>query len=195
MYKRIISLLLAVLVLAGLCACRRKAPASISDVYADDPPVTKADAAPEPSEDNGGDHAQSDKNAAPQEAQTVPESIADTNTVIVSVTPGVEASLGVVEGDAVSDLDENDLPNNPATAPPAPAQEPQELPQSFDITAMTYESYNAMSGSQQQEVINQFASPEEFMKWYNAVKELYETENPGIEIGGDGVIDMSTLGQ
>ena len=50
-----------------------------------------------------------------------------------------------------------------------------------------------MTGAQQQALIDQFASVEEFVKWYNASKAKYEAEHPDIEIGGDTVIDGSQL--
>ena len=64
---------------------------------------------------------------------------------------------------------------------------------SYTSDKLTYEQYNAMSGAQQRQVIEMFASPEEFMKWYRAVEAQYKAEHPDIEIGADGVIDAEDL--
>jgi len=50
-----------------------------------------------------------------------------------------------------------------------------------------------MSGAQQRQVIEMFASVEEFMKWYRAVEAKYQAEHPDIEIGADGVINAEDL--
>ena len=121
------------------------------------------------------------------------------NTQEEPVAPGVTATRGVVESDEDADLDfAEDDPAPGSTNPPpstdtsAPADEGNvDVP---DITTVTYEDYIAMTGAQQQAFINQFASTEEFVKWYNASKAKYDAEHPDIEIGGDTVIDGSQLG-
>jgi len=116
--------------------------------------------------------------------------------------PEENVQLGVVESDADPNIDEDDddMPAQNGSGveytPTEPKQEQveeQELPADFDITKLTYEQYNAMSGAQQRQVIEMFASPEEFMKWYRAVEAQYKAEHPDIEIGADGVIDAEDL--
>lgn len=62
----------------------------------------------------------------------------------------------------------------------------------FDITKLTYESYIAMDSDRQREIIDMFSSPQDFVRWYNAVKALYEAAHPDIEIGDDP-FDLGTL--
>lgn len=69
------------------------------------------------------------------------------------------------------------------------------LPNGLNIRDITYEMYMAMSGEEQQAVIAQFGSVEDFMVWFNAVKAIYEAEHPDIEVGGDGSVDGSQLGK
>ena len=111
--------------------------------------------------------------------------------------PEENVQLGVVEGDNDVDFEEGtiDVPSqNPAPTQPKQEQvEEQELPADFDITKLTYEQYNSMSGAQQKQVIEMFASVEEFMKWYRAVEAKYQAEHPDIEIGADGVINAEDL--
>ena len=51
---------------------------------------------------------------------------------------------------------------------------------------MSYEAYQAMSAEEQEAHFNSFASPADFFAWYNAAKDKFLAENPGIEIGPDG---------
>ena len=111
-----------------------------------------------------------------------------------STLPGdVDASLGVVPGEPTPDL-EDDIPSTPGTSQqPTPGGSAGGSTQAPSVTGVTYETYIAMTGAQQQAFIDQFASVEEFVKWYNASKAKYEAEHPDIEIGGDTVIDGSQL--
>ena len=60
-------------------------------------------------------------------------------------------------------------------------------------TLLTYEQFQAMTGAEQFAYQSSFADLDAFFAWYNAAKETYEKENPSIEIGGDGVVDMEDL--
>ena len=123
---------------------------------------------------------------------------APTEAPVEETLPGdVDVSLGVVPGEETPDLDE-DGPSNSGTTQQPSTQQPSGGSSGGDapvITEVTYETYIGMSGDQQQAFIDQFASVEEFVKWYNASKEKYEAEHPDIEIGGDTVIDGSQLGK
>ena len=68
-----------------------------------------------------------------------------------------------------------------------------EQPDSGTEGAVTYESYNAMSGEKQQEFIDSFDSIGDFVAWYNDAKAEYEAMHPGVEIGNGDVIDGSEL--
>ena len=58
---------------------------------------------------------------------------------------------------------------------------------------LDYETFKAMTGAEQMAYQNSFPSLDAFFDWYMAAKEAYEQANPPIEIGGSGVVDMSTL--
>lgn len=60
-------------------------------------------------------------------------------------------------------------------------------------TLLTYEQFQAMTGAEQFAYQSSFADLDAFFAWYNAAKETYEKENPSIEIGSDGVVDMEDL--
>ena len=55
---------------------------------------------------------------------------------------------------------------------------------------MTYEQFQAMTGAEQRAHQDSFANLDDFFEWYNAAKETYEKENPSIEIGGNGEVDL-----
>lgn len=131
--------------------------------------------------DKTGD--KSDENASPSGNQA-------------TVIPQENVSLGVVPS-----ADDGDLPDAPVQSVPIPAPvvptnapAPEQVDMgNFDITTLTYESYNAMSGAQQQAVVEMFGSPEDFIRWYNAVEAKYLAEHPSIEIGSDGTVDLSGI--
>lgn len=110
-------------------------------------------------------------------------------------------SMGVVDGAGSRDPDEDDSnvsdkptnPNNP-TNPSQPVETtPQDnnpLPEDFDIDSLTYEGYERMTGAQQKAVIDLFATPEDFVKWHNAMAAQYKAEHPEAEIGPDGKVEL-----
>lgn len=129
----------------------------------------------------------------------------------------VNVSMGVVEGSTNKNLDEDDSgnvtsdkldkptetkPTEPKPMEPTPTETtPTTRPSSgsttdplsdnYDLTTLTYEGYIAMTGEQQQAVIDWFSTPDEFIKWFNLVEARYKEAHPDIEIGSDGVIDLS----
>lgn len=72
-------------------------------------------------------------------------------------------------------------------SPSDPSEPPTEAPVT-DPEPLAYDVYHAMSAEEQEEYFNSFASPAEFFAWYNAAKDKFIEENPGIEIGPDGII-------
>ncbi len=57
-------------------------------------------------------------------------------------------------------------------------------------TSVTYAEYLAMTGAEQSAFINSFESTEAFFQWRNAAKAEYEAQNPDIELGNGGDIDL-----
>lgn len=57
---------------------------------------------------------------------------------------------------------------------------------------VTYEEFMAMDGTEQEKYMNSFGDIDAFFNWYNDAKEIYEKENPSIEIG-NGPIDMEEI--
>lgn len=116
-----------------------------------------------------------------------------------TLPPGVDVSLGVVEGEESGDIDEDfeDVPSveQPTEKPADPTEQPEGdsvVDGDFDITTLTYEMYMAMSGEDQKKVIDMFSTPEDFVKWFKAVEAQYKAEHPDIEIG-DGNINAGEI--
>lgn len=119
---------------------------------------------------------------------------------------GVESSLGVEKDAEIGSIDNiapgnsgsASKPSKPAeTTPPASSSSgstTDPLSNNYDLTTLTYEGYMAMNGEQQKAVIGWFASPDVFVKWFNAVEAQYKAEHPEIEIGPDGSVDAGNLG-
>ncbi len=80
-------------------------------------------------------------------------------------------------------------PTEPTASPTEPAVPPTE-PSAPAPEDVDYETYNAMSGDEQLAFLESFDSMQEFFDWYNAAKAKYEAENPGIEIGPGGTVDI-----
>jgi hypothetical protein len=127
----------------------------------------------------------------------------------VPSTEGFGTESDVVETDEEKNPEASQAPSTEATAsepenPQEPAtQEPEENdkpgtdPEDTTAEAETtspesldFEGYNAMSAEEQEAFFLSFDSPADFFEWYNAAKEKYQEENPGIEIGPDGVIPL-----
>ncbi len=58
---------------------------------------------------------------------------------------------------------------------------------------MDYETYNALSGTEQLKFYESFETVEAFFAWYNKAKEEYDKKNPAIEVGKDTVVDLGQL--
>ena len=127
---------------------------------------------------------------------------------VTGETIDAKVDMGVEEGEYIPDLEEDEettVPSKPVevTKPTAPIK-PEEvtkptapvnpaLPQGQSIRDITYEMYMNMTGAEQEAVIAQFGSINDFMVWFNAVKAVYEAEHPNIEVGGDTAIDGSQI--
>lgn len=87
-------------------------------------------------------------------------------------------------------------PSNPTSVPTGPAN-PETKPSTSEeddlMATMDFETFQNLSGDEQQKFQDLFESWEDFFGWYNAAKDAYEMENPPIEIGGDGEVDMGDL--
>ena len=142
------------------------------------------------------------------EKETTPNQGKEENTepTTTPTIPPENVEMGTTEGERDEGISDEDVPVITPTQPEAtepeetqPGEtEPEEttpsggsiLGENFDITTLTYEGYHALTGEQQKAVIELFGSPDDFMVWYKAVEEIYKNENPDIEIGGDGSVDM-----
>lgn len=76
---------------------------------------------------------------------------------------------------------------NPSEPNDTPTEEPvTEVPTVPEPLA--YDEYMTMSSAEQEAYFNSFPSVEAFFAWFNAAKEKYQAEHPGIEIGPGGMI-------
>ena len=118
--------------------------------------------------------------------------------------PGVEVSMGVVDGAGSTDLEDD--PERPTasqttettkpvqtTKPTQPwEQTPEEiLGKDFDIDELDWATYHSMSPEKQKAVIALFSTPEDFAKWHKAALAQYKAEHPDVEIGEDGFVDLN----
>ena len=142
----------------------------------------------------------------PAEGETTDATVAPDATISPEETTEPDASnptipaenvqMGTVKGEEDEGITDDDVTattptqgkDPEETTPPTETTNPDDnvLGEDFDITELTYESYKSMTGEQQKAVIDMFASPEEFLRWYNKAEEKYKQEHPDIEIGADG---------
>lgn len=136
----------------------------------------------------------------PQETQAQPQEMTQAPTE--EKIPGLEDSIfdefwvgeigNQTPGETKPENTGSDEETTAATEPPYAESRPEQSQGGDSSGEMTYEKYTAMSGDDQMEFFNTFASVEAFMDWYNAAKEKYEAENPAIEIEG-GEIDLDSI--
>ena len=173
-----------------------------------DSPTTSAGTPADPAETVPGDDTA--ETTAPQETVAPTENPnLDTNVQPEggeTLPAGVESNLGVEKDEEIGSIDgigsgnsgSASKPSKPAeTTPPASSSSgstTDPLSNNYDLTTLTYEGYMAMNGEQQKAVIGWFASPDVFVKWFNAVEAQYKAEHPEIEIGPDGSVDAGNLG-
>ena len=199
--NKIICVLLCVALCLSLLACGKKAEKDMTD-----PAATKAadntEAVPQQTNEagevitpTGTDAQQGTETTQAQQENT--SAAAGQSSTQATLPPEVDVSMGVVEGEDDGGIEE-DFGGTPSTQPPAttPSTQPSgesQIDESFDITTLTYEGYNAMSGEDQKKVIDMFGSTDDFMRWYKAVEAQYKQAHPDVEIGGDGSIDAGDL--
>jgi hypothetical protein len=85
------------------------------------------------------------------------------------------------------------VPTTEDTTKPAPTPQGEDpFKEGFDIQLLSFEKYYwGMTPNQQKSVINLFATHDDFVKWYNAVRAQYKAEHPDVEIGDDGKVDLT----
>ena len=103
-------------------------------------------------------------------------------TTVPGSTGTVPGSSTTVPGSGTS---------QPATQPSTQATQPSSAPK--DPEKMDYQTFQSLTGAEQRAFQESFESLDAFFEWYNAAKEAYDKENPSIEIGDSGVVDMTTL--
>jgi hypothetical protein len=104
-----------------------------------------------------------------------------------------DESVGSEQEPASSEIDDTDQTDASETDPdesstsslPSVTDAPETEPE-----GITYDEYYAMSSQEQEAYFKSFPSVESFFAWYNAAKEKYLEENPGIEIGPGGSIPI-----
>ena len=172
--KKIVSLLIISVFLLSLCACKTQptedltASSGTVDQSTND---TVTELAPEveiaPADPQTNSQAQPKPQTEPQpDVQTAPDApVSNTNDAAPDKTPETDSGT----------------PQDGEMSTP-----------SF-IGFITYEEYNAMSAEKQHEYFNSFESVEKFFEWYNSAKSEYEKNNPSIEIGSDGSIDLGEI--
>ena len=126
---------------------------------------------------------QTEQNAS--EPETQPDSKETPETVPVDPDQDVPGYTRPVSTEPVAN--EPQQPSEPAETQPA-ATEPVEVPEG----EIDYETFTAMTPTQQRVYMESFESLDAFFEWYNAAKEAYEQAHPPIDVG-DGVIDMEDI--
>ena len=141
-------------------------------------------------------------------------SAAENNPTIPTVP-----SLGIVEGGLENNVDFDTEPTEGSSVPTQPTQPSQSAtepstapsqgatqpttqpttpttgnePQPVDPATMDFATFQAMTGAEQRAFQESFEDLDAFFEWYNAAKEAYEKENPSIEIGPGGSVDLGGL--
>lgn len=202
MNKKIIALLLAVLLLAALCACGRKSESAATTeatTETDAAESTTAAGVPDPVKgepDSAADipTPQPTLNWVENDDGSMTATIQGENDTTGSVT------MGVVEGENIEALDESAGASTPAesTSVPVPTTPPLEAPTepqdpitdwTGPDTSTTLAEYNAMSGTEQTLFYYSFANDDEFLAWYNAAKAADDAGKNYIEIGENGIVN------
>lgn len=86
---------------------------------------------------------------------------------------------------------EPEIPSEPVTEEPettfeeTAAEEPTP-----DVELPTFEAYYAMSSTEQEAFYLSFANPADFFAWYNAARDQYLEENPGVDLGPGGAFPI-----
>ena len=190
MKKGIISLLLVALMMLSLAACKNKSeeanteplPPGLMLVPEDydaefDPWVDETVTATEAVKED-------EITAATEETKADKEASETEDTEAEKETSATEDPASPTESEPPEETREAAGEETEPTEPAVPAPTIPETKQ--------YEWYQAMTGEQQVAFAKTFDSLADFFDWYNAAKEAYEKENPGVEIG-DGNIDLGEI--
>lgn len=115
----------------------------------------------------------------------------DEPEIDIPISPSI--FIGTVEGEGAEDLD--DEPDDPVPTQPdkpaTPTQGNQNSDEEIDVAELTYETFWQLDGDQQKTVIDMFSTYDDFLKWYKAILAQYKAEHPDVEIGNDGIVDLS----
>ena len=86
-------------------------------------------------------------------------------------------------------------PKENATKPTTkPTTKPKPTtPSGSDTVNVDYKEFLDMTAAEQQAFAESFDKLEDFFGWLNKARDLYKKENPSIEIGDDGTINMEDL--
>lgn len=204
--NRKLLLLILVLLLVFAFGCKKEvdtdidAPGSISESRADttDGEAPTENASVDATENEGDNSIPIDRPDGDRDEETT--SSEGTDTPEIGVRPNdehnadnawtTEATEPTVNtgGQTASEPEENTA----ATAPPENPAESDNVNSSDDFKDCTYEEYQNMSASAQQEFFAKFGSYEAFFEWYNQAKDEYEREHPDNIIDG-GELDLSEI--
>ena len=185
MNKRIVCLLLALALCLSLTACKREQqtnPTNSTNPAIESEPVLQTETSPT--------GAPADSNI-PDSTESTQHETVGTPAVQETLPPDADVSIGVVEGVGGSDIDTDSQDGTSAQKPTeatGPEGSESQIDSSFDITRLTYEGFNALSGEDQRKVVDMFGSADDFIRWYKAVEAQYKAEHPDIEIG-DGTVN------
>lgn len=199
MYKKTMALLLAALLLLSFGACGRKAPASVSEIYEQ---IDNRDPAAPSDAPETADPVPPDSTGPAPALDWVESEDGQSMTALLPGRNGTqgEVQIGVVQGEAVEDAPESGDASAPTRAP-VPAPEVPRSPAPGPITDWTgpdrnttLEEYEAMSGEEQTLFYYSFANADDFLAWYAEARAASEAGKDYIEIGADGTIDLSQIG-
>lgn len=185
MNKRSIALLLALLLLATLCACGRKSEsqAEAAETAAEAPTTVETLETAEATDETVA--APAEDTATPQPTPNWVENDDGSLSATITTEDGsnIGLSLGVIdkadfEG-AAEDSTAAPTTPEPTDAPTAPADAPVDMTDwFFPGTDTTLAEYEAMSAEEQLLFYYSFATADEFYEWYNAAL-AEQTANSG----------------
>lgn len=192
MNRPMICLLLALVLCVSLTACNQDRQKDPTNPAVQQNPITESGTAATNEADK-----QSDSATAENTESTTQETV-NTPETQQSAPLDAEVSAGVVNGEGSSDL-EGDSQDTTVTSKPTegtsngePDDDGSQVDGDFDLAALTYEGYNAMSGEDQRKVIAMFGSTDDFIRWYKVMEAKYMAEHPDIEIG-DGKVNAEDI--
>lgn len=164
MNKKVVSLLLVMLMLLSLAACKTEEEPTIT-TFENLPGVVLV---PEEMWEEWAEQETAGKETAPEESTAASEETAAT------------------EAPAETKENEEDSPDD-VQVPTKPTE-----PAGSDSKVTEYEWFNALPGEEQEAYMQSFESIAAFFEWYNAAKAEYDELHPSIDVG-DAYIDLGEL--